>query len=193
MRAISPAKVWHAGCSREIIRHCVRTSPFNPLGSPLLQAALLVLLFGCGGDNAGEAPELRLGTGEASFESASSGETLTLYAGTQGGHHVWLSMRMRGFDPESLRMLLDVVPPEPLMSAHTDVSLHFTLRDDDSDDGLPYEYAGWPARVLMPECAVGKEVLLRVTLRDGKGHEASEELTVIAGAPNFPFSSECEL
>lgn len=184
----------------------MRTLPFYRRGSNSLRAALLVSLLGCGADagdagvdgsdagvDASDGVELRLGTGEASFESAHSGETLMFYAGTQGGHHVWLSMRMRGFDPESLRMLLDVVPEEPLPPAHTDVSLHFTLRSDDSDDDLPYEYAGWPARVLMPECAVGKEVLLRVTLRDAKGHEASDSLSVIAGAPNFPFSTECEL
>jgi hypothetical protein len=102
-------------------------------------------------------------------------------------------MRARGFDPDSLRMVLDVVPEPPLPPAHTDVQLHFTARTDASDDGLPYEFAGWPARVLMPECAVGKSVLLRVQLVDDQRHEATQELTVVVGAPRFPFSNECEL
>jgi hypothetical protein len=158
----------------------------------LAQGAIFLGTLGCGADPAAPA-ELALGTGEASFEPAQSGDTLTLVAGTQGGHHVWLSMRMRGFDPESLRMVLDVVPEEPLPPAHTEVQLHFTQRTDASDDDLPYEYAGWPARVLMPECAVGKSVLLRVELLDAKGHDVSQELTILAGAPRFPFSTECEL
>jgi hypothetical protein len=159
--------------------------------SPLFGfVSLLLFSLACGSD-AEEAPVLVLGSGEASFEPAESGETLTLYAGTQGGHHLWLSMRMRGFDPESLRMILDVLPEPPAPSAHTEVQLHFTRRSEPESDELPYEYAGWPARVLAPECAVGKPVLLRVQLVDDKGHDVTQELSVVAGAPRFPFSSEC--
>lgn len=159
-------------------------------------ALMLALSLACCGDDAQPRPpavELLLGSGEASFEPASSGDTLTLYAGTQGGHHVWLSMRMRGFDTESVRMILDVIPEPPAPPAHTEVALRFTQRADSADDGLPYEFAGWPARVLAPECAVGKKVLLRVQLLDDAGHALSQELDVVAGEPRLPFSNDCTL
>ena len=135
---------------------------------------------------------LALGSGESSFESVEPGQELTLYAGTQGGHHVWLSMRMAGLDPDSVRMVLDVVPELPAPPAHTEVELSFTERPE-ADDGLPFEFVGWPARVLAPECAVGKPVQLRVQLSDRAGHVVSAELEVIAGAPRLPFAVECSL
>jgi hypothetical protein len=154
--------------------------------------ALALSVGSCGGDSE-PPPVLLLGTGEASFEPAISGDTLTLYAGTQGGHHVWLSMRMRGFDLESVRMILDVIPEPPAPPAHTEVALQFIRRADGTPDDLPYEYAGWPARVLAPECAVEKTVLLRVQLLDDLGHDVTKELSIVAGEPRLPFSNECTL
>jgi hypothetical protein len=148
-------------------------------------------VLSCGDDS--HPAELVLGTGEAGFEPAADGDTLTLYAGTQGGHHVWLSMRMRGFDPESVRMILDVIPEPPAPSARTEIPLQFTARSGELDDGLPFEFVGWPARVLAPECAVDAPVLLRVQLLDEREHDLTRELRVVAGAPRLPFSSECEL
>ena len=146
-----------------------------------------VLDAGDGGE-----PAIELGSGESSFEPAASGEERTLYAGTQGGHHLWLSVRMRGLDPNHVRMLLDVVPEAPAAPAHTDIELRFMERSDPDDD-LPFEFVGWPARVLNPECAVGKPVQLRVKLSDRSGHSVSAELELVAGAPRLPFALECSL
>jgi hypothetical protein len=157
--------------------------------APRACAALTVLsLAGCGAPGGGEAPaELELGSGEASFEPASDGSELPLYAGTQGGHHVWLSMRARGLSGPDLQFSLDVVPSLPAPPAHTEVSLHFS----DGPAGDSYEYVGWPARVLMPECAVGHPVQLSVRLSDARGRSVEAELSVIAGPPRHGFSVEC--
>lgn len=143
----------------------------------------------CGDESEAPPLELELGSGEVDFEPASDGDELQLYAGTQGGHHVWLSMRVRGVSGPDLLFSLDVVPSEPAPPAHTEVSLHF--------DAAPalgegwYQYVGWPARVLMPECAVGQPVQLAVTLRDAAGRSMQAELEVIPGAPQHPFSVPC--
>jgi hypothetical protein len=169
----------------------LRTSALLSRSAAALRLLALAAVLSCGGDS--QPTELVLGTGEAGFEPAADGDTLTLYAGTQGGHHVWLSMRMRGFEPESVRMILDVIPELPAPPARTEIPLHFTARSGEIDDGLPFEFTGWPARVLAPECAVDAPVLLRVQLLDARGHDLTRELRVVAGPPRLPFSSECAL
>jgi hypothetical protein len=154
-------------------------------------ALALLCLAGCG-DAAGGAEasaELELGSGEASFEPASDGSELALYAGTQGGHHVWLSMRVRGLAGPDLQFSLDVVPAPPAPPAHTDVSLHFAAAP--AHGSYEYEFVGWPARVLMPECAVGHPVQLSVRLSDAQGNSAEAELEVIPGPPTHGFSVAC--
>jgi hypothetical protein len=165
-------------------------SAIPPSPRQLLAVLGLSALAACG-EAPGTSPTLRLGTGESSFAEAADGDTLPLVAGSQGGHHIWLSLRMAGFDPGSTRMALDVIPSAPAPPAHSEVTLHFDRRPDDADDGLPYEFDGWPARVLAPECAVGEPVLLDVTLHDARGHSASAQLSVVAGAPRLPFASAC--
>jgi hypothetical protein len=160
--------------------------------APIACAALtlaLLCLAGCG-DTRGSPdglPELELGSGEATFEPASNGSELALYAGTQGGHHVWLSMRVRGLSGPDLQFSLDVVPSPPAPPAHTEVTLHFA----DAPAGGPYEYVGWPARVLMPECAVGHPVQISVQLSDAQGKSVEAELEVIPGPPTHGFAVEC--
>lgn len=165
---------------------------FPPHSSAPLACGALVLLClaGCGGADGGgpDVPaELELGSGEASFEPASDGSELALYAGTQGGHHVWLSMRVRGLSGPDLQFTLDVVPSPPAPPAHTEVSLHFT----EAAEPGSYEYVGWPARVLMPECAVGQPVQLSVQLSDARGRSVEAQLEVIPGPPTHGFSVEC--
>jgi hypothetical protein len=148
-------------------------------------------LCGACADDAGAppAPELELGSGEVSFEDASDGDELQFYAGTQGGHHVWLSMRVRGLSGPQLELSLDVVPSAPAPPAHTDVQLHF---EPVSELGAGwYEYVGWPARLLMPECAVGKPVQLSVSLSDAQGHSVHAALEVVPGPPRNGFAQEC--
>jgi hypothetical protein len=158
--------------------------------TPIACCALALLwLTGCGDDGATPQAELELGSGEASFEPASNGSEQRLYAGTQGGHHVWLSMRVRGLDGENLQFTLDVVPSAPAPPAHTEASIRFT-RATSLGEGW-YEFTGWPARVLMPECAVGQPVQLSVTLRDAAGRTVQGDLEVIAGAPLHDFAVPC--
>lgn len=43
-----------------------------------------------------EAPEVVIGQGESAFAPLSDGEVVPIEAGPQGGHHVWLALRVNG-------------------------------------------------------------------------------------------------
>jgi hypothetical protein len=152
-------------------------------------ALLFALTIACGDDAAAdrEVP-LTLGSGEAEFEPFTSGGHLRLYAGTQGGHHVWLSMRAE-LAPGRVEMVLDVVPTAPAEAAHSEVEIDFV-----PVAGMPeiVEFVGWPARVLDPACAVGKPVKLVVALRDAAGTSAHGELAVVPDPPKAGFPEPCE-
>lgn len=156
----------------------------------LLFSAACVL--GCGDGSSGPSVEprvLALGTGEVRFENIPADRHLPLHAGTQGGHHVWLSMRVEGLDPEQIVMTLDVVPEAPAPPAHTEVELTF---EPAAGDPATIEFVGWPARVLSAECAVGKPVHLTVSLEDQSGRTAEAEMQVIADPPKTGFPAPCE-
>jgi hypothetical protein len=143
-----------------------------------------------GGDASEETPAtLELGSGETAFEPTLDEQHLKLYAGTQGGHHVWLSYRARGLLPEGVRMTLDVIPAPPARPAHSEVVLNLQPSVDDDS----FEFVGWPARVLDPECAVDGVVSIALTLTDTRGRQAQAAMNVIADPPDLGFPRACAL
>lgn len=168
-----------------------------------LVGLLAVLAAACGGgsshvaqdggpdpdDAADGAPAtLEMGSGESAFEPTVEAQHLKLYAGTQGGHHVWLSYRSQGLSPNDIRMTLDVVPAPPARPAHSDVTIDL---DPVLDGEGRYEFVGWPAQILDPECAVGNVVTISLTLTDTRGKQASGSMTVIPDPPEFGFTRSC--
>jgi len=148
-------------------------------------------LLACGDEtqSKGEPGILELGGGEVRFEMVADAQHLPLHAGTQGGHHVWLSMRVQGLDPEQVLFVLDVTPEGPSPLAHTEVELDFVPVPDRA--GV-FEFVGWPARVLSAECAVNKSVRLNVRLEDQQGRTAEGELRIVADPPKAGFPTPCE-
>lgn len=170
--------------------------------STLFVASALLMSPACGSEGTGDDEEVALviGTGEAAFETLRSGDHLSLHAGTQGGHHVWLSVRARGLEPEGLRMLLDVIPTQPAPEAHSDVRIDFTrvtdatgLSEDAGAAGDWIEFVGWPAQVLAPECAADKPVRLELTLEDRHGRKAYASSEIVAEPPQAGFQAVCNL
>jgi hypothetical protein len=143
-----------------------------------------------GGDDAGdgELGTVELGSGETAFEPTTDEQHLTLYAGTQGGHHVWLSYHAEGLMPDNVRMTLDVVPMPPARPAHSDVVLDLAPAEGGASG---YEFIGWPAQVLDPECAVGSVVSISLTLTDQSGKQASGSMKVIPDPPVLGFTRSC--
>jgi hypothetical protein len=131
---------------------------------------------------------VELGTGEVEFEPVVPDQHLKLYAGTQGGHHVWLSYRTQGLEPKSIRMTLDVVPEANARMAHSEVELNLDSVEGDPEQS---EFVGWPAQILDPECAVGSPVSIQLTLTDKRGKQASGEMRVIPDPPDTGFTRTC--
>jgi hypothetical protein len=161
------------------------------------RAALLlgVLCLSCGNDAVDTVPPaLELGTGEWQFEPMIAAQRVQLVGGTQGGYHVWLSVRAQGFVGERLRMQLDLRSDGPAPLAHSDLEIGFDPVDDEASPASDrLEHVGWPAQLLDPWCAVEKTLTIDVTVSDRHGHSASAALAIIPTAPVRGFAQSCSL
>lgn len=103
-------------------------------------------------------PELELGTGQYAFEPVVDGQDLTIFAGPQGGYHIWLGVRVVNMDPN--RMHFETAMELVDGGQEIGFPLYFdaTLFRGPSGD---LEYAGFPGQ-LEPDEVVGRA--LRVTL-----------------------------
>lgn len=153
---------------------------------------LIALTAACGSSDAHtEAPSVLVGTGEWQYEPLAAGQRVQLAAGSQGGYHVWVSLRAQGFASERLRMELELVSDAAPL-ARSDLELPFAPVPAASagEDGW-VERVGFPAQLLEPWCAVERPLLVRVTLSDREGQSASAELTVVPTAPPGGFFRSC--
>lgn len=156
---------------------------------------------GCGSDAGGEmadggsgadakvlpASALQIGSGEVRFEPIEDGQELPLYAGTQGGYHVWLSFRAP-LAPGLVTMELDLAPAPGSRESHSALSIPF-----EEVEGAPdlAEFIGWPAQILDPECAVHQPVQVHVRFVDSRGVSVASEIEVVPTPPSAGFSIAC--
>ncbi|MBO6934191.1 MAG: hypothetical protein JJ863_04430 [Deltaproteobacteria bacterium] len=132
---------------------------------------------------------VEIGTGETGFEPVADEQSVPLVFGPQGGHHVWISFRVTGFERQQVLMDLDVVPlsdqePPPRASP---VRLFMNDLGDDR-----WEYIGWPAQLIDAGCYVDVPLSFRMTLTDPDGNEVSDEVVLVpeGGAPGL---EPCEM
>jgi hypothetical protein len=147
---------------------------------------LLLALCACGDAAEPVAPTLELGTGEWQYEPLSAGQRVQLVAGTQGGYHVWLSMRVQGFEDDRLRMQLTLRSASSAPEASSDLTLAFEAQDASTS-----EFVGWPAQLLAPWCAVEHALTVEVTLTDSAGHSAMATIALVPTAPSNGFAQTC--
>ncbi len=84
----------------------------------------------CRPANAG-APELVVGKGQTDYSPLAPNETLKMELGPQGGHHVWVALRMRNLKQAGSRTALSAVQPGTGVKA-TPTAFVFTF---DTDEG----------------------------------------------------------
>lgn len=158
-------------------------------------ALLGALLGSCGEDE--EAPsaprELVIGTGEWQFEPLVEGQRAQLVAGTQGGYHVWISLRARGFEGERLRMVLELQSSGPAPLARSDLDVRFDPAPtaDAGSAGEWVQHLGWPAQLLEPWCAIEQPLSVRATVTDARGRSASAAIGIVPTAPVRGFTQTC--
>ena len=157
----------------------------------LLASALALSSCEADGEEPDLPPALQIGTGEVQFEPLTAGQRVQLVAGTQGGYHVWLSLRAQGFEGERLRMQLELASEGPAPLARSDLEVPFE-RAAAQRTGEWVEYVGWPAQLLEPWCAVERNLTVRVTVSDRQGHTASGTAMLVPTAPVRGFAVSCD-
>lgn len=84
----------------------------------------------CRPANAGP-PELVIGKGQTDYSPLAPNETLKMELGPQGGHHIWLAVRLRNLKQAGSRTALSAVQPDTGLKA-APTAFVFTL---DTDEG----------------------------------------------------------
>jgi hypothetical protein len=59
----------------------------------------------------GGAPQVIVGTGQTDYGNLNDGQTLQAELGPQGGHHVWIAVRMKGLRQSGSRTILTATQP----------------------------------------------------------------------------------
>lgn len=142
--------------------------------------ALSVLLASCAAP--GEL-SVELGTGEAAFETMVGEPTLPLVAGPQGGHHVWISLRVAGASSDRVDLTVDVIPLDAATAPPAREPVRVQLERRESGDA---ELVGWPAELVDPGCAIGERVAVRASVRDVDGSDGMDERVIVVGAGAHP-------
>ncbi len=146
------------------------------VGHIVLAWALLLLAAGCGepGDAGGGTAAVEVGTGEWEFVPLVDGEEVTLTAGSQGGFHVWTSVRSAGVSTGRVRMeITTTTEGSPFEPEHSDVMVDMTPAD-----GMA-AFLGWPAQLLHPGCADGHIVHLEARVTDRAGVTGHDERDIV--------------
>jgi hypothetical protein len=61
---------------------------------------------------AGASPAVQIGTGQTGYLPLSAGQTLQAEAGPQGGHHIWIALRMKNMKQAGSTTKISAVQPE---------------------------------------------------------------------------------
>ncbi len=122
---------------------------------------------------------VEVGTGESAFQPLEPGASVNIVAGPQGGFHIWMAVRTRPpVKPEGVELVYRVVDPD----SRREISLN-GMRARLEENGEWLELAGLLGLVPRPEDVSGRDVLLRMELRDADGRSAADERRVRARGP----------
>ncbi len=145
------------------------------LGLPAFVAACFAL-GGCATPVQSEA-WAELGTGEWRFEPLVDEQLVTLVAGSQGGFHVWASVRATGLDRDDVTFEIETEPVDGSWPAEVS-SIVVDLESDDDDPTMD-RFVGWPAVLSRPGCMSENAMYVRVRLTDRDGVTAEDSRTVV--------------
>ncbi|MEY2931593.1 MAG: hypothetical protein RL033_2342 [Pseudomonadota bacterium] len=172
----------------------------------LCDAWPLLLALACGRDGAAPEPpgpvadagaiepvagqRVVLGTGRRAFEPRETDTHVTLVAGLQGAHHVWVSFRSYGFDTDVLRMSLsmgweDEPDVRQLMAGNV------AAKPVVDEEGLSTRVTlGWPALVPDPLCQDGRVLQLELSVSNDT-LEASDSRRWVLDVPPEERPADC--
>ena len=147
----------------------------------------VVVLAGCGASYGGP-PVIAIGTGPDSFVPLADGDAIPIVHGTQGGYHVWGSIRAREVDPHGLALRFTLVIDGD--AAMGTAPLSVTVRDDRVDLDLAGSgsdaigtHAGTVVFLPDPAAVRGRSCRFRVAATDAGGRHATDEKRVVPFGP----------
>jgi hypothetical protein len=121
----------------------------------------------------GGAPEVALGVGQTDYLPIADGATVQLEAGPQGGHHIWLAVRMAQLKQVGTTLSLRATQPETGLTVQP-MTVVFAFEPDEGGRckiyGLRYQLDG---RGDPLDRFLGKPLDLTVELRDPAGRSAT--------------------
>jgi len=126
-------------------------------------------------------PVLELGTGETAFTPITDGQTLKLVTGPQGGHHLWISLRIKNLQQVGSTTTITAVEPTTNLAAPT-TKFAMAFSPDTAGfcklNGLRYQLDA--AGSLAP--FLGKPLDLTVLVSPPTGPSASAQAHIVVDA-----------
>lgn len=138
---------------------------------------LALVVVGCGVSPAPGEPSVEVGSGEAGYEALVDGQDVDFIAGSQGGHHIWLSLRTIDVDPARVDLRIEIQPVDGSMPMQDS----WNIVRFDAMEGTHGEYIGWPAVIADPGCFVDREVRVRVIVEGEGGVAIADKIVVPQG------------
>ncbi|WP_437906844.1 hypothetical protein WME95_02590 [Sorangium sp. So ce327] len=123
-------------------------------------------------------PAVVIGQGESAFASLEHGEVVPIEAGPQGGHHVWLALRVTGLRQMGSRLTVEGYFPEmefELLPFTAQVTMHKAGEDRCEIDGVRFQVD----RGLPVEAVRGQPLDIEVALEDPNGDVAMAAQRVV--------------
>ncbi|HKP58256.1 MAG TPA: hypothetical protein VJV78_16125 [Polyangiales bacterium] len=151
-------------------------------------ALLLAGLLACSSEADSGSIEAELGQGEIEFAPLAEDDTLPYAAGSQGGHHVFISFRARGIDPERVLVSVETtIEDRPKLTLRREGRVNFEPSGKDTHD-----YAGWPAQILLAPCHEGERAHIAATLTDREDRSVDLERWIRIGEGPEPSAMLCD-
>ncbi len=124
------------------------------------------------------APEVIVGTGQTDYANLADGQVLQLEKGPQGGHHIWIALRMKNLRQSGSMTTISSRIEEPGAAPVPPASFVFTFDRDEGSYcklwGLRYQVdVGAPDLRVEYKRFLGKKLAVTVEVTDSTGAKAS--------------------
>lgn len=176
LHSLSPMRVHHCLFFAAFVLGCgpeVAPAPTSDAGPPPMGACF---------DGKGGAPELFIGGGQTDYVPIVEGTEVKAEAGPQGGHHVWIGVRMKNLGQALTRTLIRGEFPT-LGAKVPETAVVFAYGPDEGGYcklfGLRYQFdLDASGRNVDYTPFLGKPLRLEVELIDQAGRSAKKSLTI---------------
>lgn len=155
-----------------------------PAESPALAAARVLAvgaLLATASCAPGPPPTVEVGTGVLAFESVPDGADLPIICGSQGGQHIWTSVRAVGAGTRLRSLSIRIERPDGTRVCGQNFPPIGLIPDGDAAS-----LTGLICFIADPAAIDGQTLRLHAELEDEWWRRASDARTIVARAPNPP-------